>query len=75
MNKGKGLFRSFRTTLVLSVLVGIIVPLSIHFEHAMNWKTLFFTGMLSFASFWAIALIGLIVAALIMRGFKRKKNL
>jgi glucose-6-phosphate-specific signal transduction histidine kinase len=72
--KGKGPFGSFRTMLVLSVLVGIIVPLSMNFEHGIEWKKLIFIGILSFASFWAIALISLIITTLMVRGLKHKRN-
>lgn len=71
----RGIFRSFRTTLVLSVLVGIIVPISFNLEHVMEWKNLIFIGILSFASFWAITLIGLIITTLVVQRLQRKRNL
>ena len=74
MNRGKGLFGSFRTTLVLSILVGIIVPLSMNFEHPMEWKMIAFVGMVSFGSFWAITFIGLIITALFVRVFRHKRK-
>ena len=43
-------------------------------EHVMEWKKLIMIGLLSFASFWAIASVGLILAALMMRGSKQKRS-
>jgi hypothetical protein len=59
VNKGKGIFGSFRVTLALSILVGIVVPISMlgDFPEATKWKTVIVIGVLSFASYWTIALI------------------
>ncbi|MGA2315628.1 MAG: hypothetical protein ABSG71_04535 [Thermodesulfobacteriota bacterium] len=49
MNKGKGLFGSFRVTLALSILVGVIVPISMlgEFPAAIKWKMFIFIGKLT----------------------------
>jgi hypothetical protein len=69
VNKGKGLFGSFRVTLALSILVGVIVPISMlgEFPAAIKWKMFIFIGILSFSSFWAIAFISWIITTFIVR--------
>jgi len=69
VNKGKGLFGSFRVTLALSILVGVIVPISMlgEFPEAIKWKMFIFIGILSFFSFWAIAFISWIITTLIVK--------
>ena len=60
VNNGKSLFGSFRVTLALSILVGITVPSSMLKDslEATKWKTvIIIIGVVSFASFWAIACI------------------
>jgi hypothetical protein len=76
VNKGKGLFGSFRVTLALSILVGIVVPISMlgDFPEATKWKTFFMIGVLSFASYWAIALASWIIIFLMARRSKHKSN-
>jgi hypothetical protein len=48
VNKGKGGFGSFRVTLALSILVGVIVPISMlgEFPEAIKWKRFIFIGIL-----------------------------
>lgn len=77
MNKGKGVFGSFRVTLALSILVGVIVPISMlgEFPEAIKWKMFIFIGILSFASFWAIAFISWIINTFIVKRLKHKRNL
>jgi len=77
VNKGKGLFGSFRVTLALSILVGVIVPISMlgEFPEAIKWKMFIFIGILSFASFWAIAFISWIINTFIVKRLKHKRNL
>ncbi len=77
MNKGKGVFGSFRVTLGLSILVGVIVPISMlgEFPEAIKWKRFIFIGILSFASFWAIAFISWIINTFIVKRLKYKRNL
>jgi hypothetical protein len=74
VNKGKGLFGSFRVTLALSILVGIAVPVSMlgDFPEATKWRTLIIVGILSFASYWAIASISWIIIALMVRRSKHR---
>jgi len=76
MNKGKGLFGSFRVTLALSILVGIVVPISMlgDFPEATKWKTVIIIGVLSFASYWAIALISWVIIFFIARRSNQKSN-
>ncbi len=76
MNKGKGLFGSFRVTLVLSILVGIAVPISMlgDFPEATKWKTFIIIGVLSFASYWAIASISWIIIAIMVRKSKHRSS-
>ena len=76
MNKGKGFFGSFRGTLVLSILVGIVVPISMlgDFPEATKWKTFIILGVLSFASYWAIASISWIIIAFMVRRSKRRSS-
>ena len=76
MNKGKTLFGSFRVTLALSILVGVIVPISMlgEFPEATKWKMFIFIGVLSFSSFWTIALISWIIIAFMVRRPKSKSN-
>jgi bacteriorhodopsin len=76
VNKGKGLFGSFRVTLVLSILVGIVVPISMlgDFPEATQWKTFIIIGVLSFASYWAIASISWIIIAFMVRRSKNRSS-
>jgi hypothetical protein len=69
VNKGKWVFGSFRVTMVLSILVGLIVPISMlgEFPEAAKWKTFIFIGILSFSSFWAIAFISWIITTVIVK--------
>jgi len=75
VNKGKGLFGSFRVTLALSILVGIAVPISMlgDFPEATKWKTFAMIGILSFASFWAIALISWTIIFFVARRSSQRK--
>jgi hypothetical protein len=75
VNKGKGLFGSFRVTLALSILVGIVVPISMlgDLPEATQWKTFIIIGVLSFASYWAIALISWIIIFLVARRSLRRR--
>ena len=76
MNKGKGLFGSFRVTLVLSIFVGVVVPISMlgDFAEATKWKTFIIVGVLSFASYWAIASISWIIIFLFTKRSKHRSN-
>ena len=76
MDKGKGLFGSFRVTLALSILVGIVVPISMlgDFPEATKWKTFIIIGVLSFASYWAIASISWIIIFLVARRSKHRNS-
>jgi hypothetical protein len=69
VNKGKWVFGSFRVTMVLSILVGVIVPVSMlgQFPEATKWKMFVFIGILSFSSFWAIAFISWIITTIIVK--------
>ncbi len=73
MNKRKGPFGSFRVTLALSILVGIAVPISMmgDFQEATKWKTFIMIGVLSFASYWAIASMSWIIIFLMAKKSKR----
>ena len=75
MNKGKGLFGSFRVTLVLSILVGIVVPISMlgDFPEATKWRTFIIVGVLSFASYWAIASVSWIIVAFMVKRSKHRR--
>jgi len=76
VNKGKGLFGSFRVTLALSILVGIVVPVSMwgDLPEATQWKTFIMVGVLSFASYWAIASISWIIIAFMVRRSKHRSS-
>lgn len=76
MNKGKGLFGSFRVTLALSILVGIVVPISMlgDFPEATKWRTFIFVGVLSLVSYWAIALISWIIIFLVTKRSNHRSN-
>ena len=76
MNKGKGLFGSFRVTLALSILVGIVVPISMlgDFQEATKWRTFIIVGVLSFASYWAIASISWIIIFLMTKRSKHRSD-
>ena len=76
MNKGKGLFGSFRVTLALSILVGIVVPISMlgDLPEATKWKTFIIIGVLSFASYWAIASVSWIIIAFMVRRSKNRSS-
>jgi hypothetical protein len=76
VNKGKGLFGSLRVTLALSILVGIVVPISMlgDFPEATKWRTFIIVGVLSFASYWAIALISWIIIFLVAKRSKHRSN-
>ena len=76
MNKGKGLFGSFRVTLALSILVGIVVPISMlgDLPEATKWKTSIIVGVLSFASYWAIASVSWIIIFLIARKSEHRSS-
>ena len=76
MNKGKGLFGSLRVTLALSILVGIVVPISMlgDFPEATKWRTFITVGVLSFASYWAIALISWIIIFLVAKRSKHRSD-
>jgi hypothetical protein len=67
VNKGKGVFESFRVTLALSILVGVIVPISMlgEFPETIKWKRFIFIGILSFSSFWAVAFISWIITTFV----------
>jgi hypothetical protein len=69
MKKGKGLFGSFRVTLGLSILVGVIVPISMlgEFPEAIKWKMFIFIGILSLSLSWAIAFISWIITTFIAK--------
>jgi hypothetical protein len=76
VTKGKGVLGSFRVMLALSILVGIVVPISMlkDFPEATKWKTFIIMGVLSFASFWAIACISWIIVAIMVKKSKHKSN-
>jgi len=76
VNKGKGLLGSFRVTLALSILVGVVVPISMlgDFPEATKWKTFIFVGVLSFVSYWAIASISWIIIFLVTKRSKHRSN-
>lgn len=76
VSKGESSFGSFRATLVLSILVGIAVPISMlgQFSEATKWKMFILIGLLSFASFWAIASISWIIIVLVVRKSKSKER-
>jgi hypothetical protein len=76
VNKAKGLFGSFRVTLALSILVGIVVPISMlgDFPEATKWRTFIIVGGLSFASYWAIALISWVIIFLMTRRSKYRSG-
>ena len=76
MNKVKGLFGSFRVTLALSILVGIVVPISMlgDFQEATKWRTFIIVGVLSFASYWAIASISWIIIFLMTKRSKHRSD-
>jgi len=76
VNKGKGPFGSFRVTLALSILVGIVVPISMlgDFPEATKWRTFIFVGVLSLVSYWAIALISWIIIFLVTKRSKHRSN-
>jgi hypothetical protein len=69
VNKGQGVFGPFRVTLALSILAGVIVPISTlgQFPEAIEWKMFIFIGILSFSSFWAIAFISWIITTFIVK--------
>jgi hypothetical protein len=69
LDKGKWVFGSFRVTMILSILVGVIVPVSMlgEFPEATKLKTFIFIGILSFSSFWAIAFISWIITTIIVK--------
>jgi bacteriorhodopsin len=75
VNKGKGLFGSFRVTLALSILVGIVVPISMlgDLPETSKWRTFIIIGVLSFASYWAIASVSWIIMAFMVRRSKHRK--
>jgi hypothetical protein len=77
VNKGEGLFGSFKVTLALSILVGIVVPISMlgDLPEATKWKTVIIIGVLSFASYWAIALISWIIIFFMARRSKQRSGL
>ena len=76
MNKGKGLFGSFRVTLALSILVGIVVPISMlgDFPESTKWRTFIIIGVLSFASYWGIASVSWIIIAFMVRRSKHRSS-
>ena len=71
MNRPNGVLGSLLTTFVLSVLVGIGVPLYMNVEHAMDWKKLLLVGLIGFAGFWAISFGGVAITAIVTRRSNR----
>jgi hypothetical protein len=71
MDRRSGLFGSLLTTFVLSLLVGIGLPLYMNFEYSPGWKKLFLFGLIGFGGFWVISLAGVALIALISGRSKR----
>ncbi|MBM4339094.1 MAG: hypothetical protein FJ110_06090 [Deltaproteobacteria bacterium] len=69
-----GLLGSLKTTFVLSLLVGIGLPIFMNFERSMAWGKLFLIGLAGFIGFWIILLTGLAMVALVTRRSKGNRN-